>query len=257
MCYYIDMTSVPPESRSTGQPSSNYYHSSRSATYADFCNHLASFADDGYRDFIKKGIPTDRPIIGVRVPKIREIVKALPPESLEALISGVPISLEEVIARGFMIGRLDYERMLDLFNSQIAYITDWCTCDLFCSSLRPHIRRHLADFLDSKIDPLLVTGQEFPTRVGLVLLFSYVTPDYLALIYDRVTRLAAREEYYVKMAISWLLAECFIKFPDETLGYMLSSPLPKWTYNKTISKICDSYRVPDEIKDFLRTKRRK
>ena len=93
--------------------------------------------------------------------------------------------------------------------------------------------------------------------MGLVILkCAYVEPDYLSLIFDRVERLASKEEYYIRMAIAWLLAECFIKFPEETLSYLKVSKLPKWTFNKTISKICDSYRVDDEMKNLLRKMRK-
>ena len=84
----------------------------------------------------------------------------------------------------------------------------------------------------------------------------YVDFDYLAVIFGVVERLAEREEYYVRMAIAWLLAECFIKFPDETMSYLAVSHLPKWTYNKTISKICDSLRVDEGIKVILRGMRK-
>ena len=80
--------------------------------------------------------------------------------------------------------------------------------------------------------------------------------DYLFTIFDRVENLKDREEYYVKMAIAWLIAECFTKFPEETLGFLKSTKLPKWTFNKTISKICDSYRVDDEMKELLRRMRK-
>jgi 3-methyladenine DNA glycosylase AlkD len=59
------------------------------------------------------------------------------------------------------------------------------------------------------------------------------------------------------MAIAWLLAECFIKYPDETFGYLKQSNLEKWTFNKTLSKICDSCRVPSEAKQQIKLLRKK
>ncbi len=59
------------------------------------------------------------------------------------------------------------------------------------------------------------------------------------------------------MALAWLLAECFIKFPDETFSYLKSSNLDKWTFNKTISKISDSYRVDSELKKEVKKLRKK
>ena len=64
------------------------------------------------------------------------------------------------------------------------------------------------------------------------------------------------EEYYVKMAISWLLSICYIKYPSNTLNYLKSANLDKFTYNKTISKICDSKRIEKKEKEKLKLLRK-
>ena len=147
--------------------------------------------------------------------------------------------------------------MLEYFDSQIEYLDNWCTVDTFCAALRKVIKSHKADFLNQKVESLLTQKDEFAVRTGIVCLLDfYVNPDYLHLIFDRIESLKNREEYYIKMALAWLLAECFIKFPDETYGYLQCSKLEKWTFNKAISKICDSYRVDSEIKKELKKLRK-
>lgn len=226
-------------------------------SYREFRTALANESDDKYRGFTMKGVPSERPFIGVRIPKIREIVTRVPIEKVADFIEEEPIAIEEVLARGMLISRLSYEKMLDWFDSQIRYIDNWCCCDIFCTELRGLIKKHRQEFLELKIEPLLRDSSEFSTRVGLVLLKShYVDFDYLNLIFDKVEMLAKREEYYVRMAIAWLVAECFIKYPEDTFAYLKVSKLPKWTYNKTISKICDSYRVESEDKAVLRKMRK-
>ena len=39
-------------------------------------------------------------------------------------------------------------------------------------------------------------------------------------------------------------------------GLLTLSRLPRWTYNKAISKICDSYRVDKEMKGVVRGMRK-
>ncbi len=257
-------------------------------TYHDLRTALASRAEDPYRDFIMKGIPSDRPFLGVRIPLIREIVKQIPQDKLPEFLEVEPIAFEEVIARGMIICRLPYEEALNYFDSQIAHIDDWCACDTFCAefskpicklktnSFKPIrnlktgspkpspkaessklIRHHKTEFFETKVEKLLESGQEFPIRAGLVILkCTYIEPEYLAAIFDRVESLKDHEAYYVRMSIAWLLAECFIKFPSATTSYLAVSNLPSWTFNKTISKICDSYRVDDDTKTLLRKMRR-
>ena len=227
------------------------------AKYSDFRTKLASLADDEYREFSMKGIPTDRPFIGVRIPDVKKIIKAIPAEDIDDFIKVEPIALEEVLARGFLIARLPYEKMSAVFDSHIAFLDNWCTVDTFIASLRKTVKNHEADFLEQKVEPLLSSNNAFAVRAGLVsLLDFYVKEDYLHLIFDRIESLRNRDEYYVKMAIAWLLAECFIKFPDETFSYMKASGLPKWTFNKTISKVSDSYRVDEDAKKMLKLLRK-
>lgn len=228
-------------------------------TYAELRTELMRHADDRYREFVERGTPGEkRPFLGIRIPQLREIVRKIPRDSYEEILKVEPKVFEEVIVRGFLVARLPYAEMLKYFDSQVNYTDSWGTCDTFVAALRPVVKGHKAEFLDAKIEPLLADPREFAVRVGVVALLNfYVEFDYLALIFDRVDGLAEREEYYIRMALAWLVAECFIKFPEETLGYLRVSKLPKWTFNKAISKMCDSLRVEPEMKDYLRTLRRK
>ena len=235
--------------------------------YKELRRRLADCADDEYREFSMKGIPCERPFIGVRIPQIRRIVAEVPREKVEEILMAEPVAIEEVLARGMIISRLSYEEMTasrdelhggSWFDSQISYIDNWCTCDTFCSGVAKKIRKKRTEFFETKVDGLLSDKSgEFAVRVGLVLLKSaYIEPEWLNVIFDRVEGLAEREEYYIRMAIAWLAAECFIKYPEETLAYLKVSWLPKWTFNKAISMICDSYRVDEETKKMLRKMRK-
>jgi UDP-N-acetylmuramate--alanine ligase len=59
-------------------------------------------------------------------------------------------------------------------------------------------------------------------------------------------------EYYVMMAKAWLISICYIKYKDITLDYLKKTNIDKITYNKTISKICDSKRVSINDKIMLK-----
>lgn len=220
--------------------------------YQAFQTRLANLVDDGYRDFVIKGVPTDYPLLGVRVPHLREFAKEITENNQAAdFLSHEPQSFEELDIYGMVIAALPYEEMLTHLDTFVSLIDNWAICDNFVSSLKS-IPKHRANFLGT-IDKLL-PGPEFSARVALVCLKCYyITPDYLAVIFDRIVSVKDREEYYVQMAIAWLIAECFIKFPDETWDFLAAKILPKWTQNKAISKIRDSYRVDRELKSRLLT----
>ena len=225
-------------------------------SYAELREALAFYAEDDYREFIRRGIPSERPFIGVRIPRVRELVGRIPFEVLPEFLAVEPVTFEEVVARGAMVARFDFPEMMRWFDSQVAVTDDWCACDTFCGEIAHTVRKHREEFLES-LERLLADPREFAVRMGLVLLkCAYMDYDYLHLIFDRVEGVREREEYYIQMAVAWLLAECFIKFPEETLAFLRVSQLSAWTFNKTISKICDSRRVEAEVKEMLRGMRR-
>ena len=164
--------------------------------YDGFRKELAKYADDDYREFSMKGIPSDRPFVGVRIPVVREIVNCIAPEYYEEFLKVEPVAFEEVLARGFLICKLSYDEMLLWFDSQVSYIDDWASCDTFCSALRKLIHAHLDEFLELKVERLLDDSHEYAVRAGLVLLkCAYVDFGHLQVIFDKTDKLALREEY--------------------------------------------------------------
>ena len=60
------------------------------------------------------------------------------------------------------------------------------------------------------------------------------------------------EEYYVQMAIAWAISICLIKYFNETIEYLKTSKLDKFTYNKALQKGIESFRISEENKKILR-----
>ena len=207
--------------------------------------------DDEYRAFAIKGILTNYPFLGVRTPDLRLLAKEIIASgSGKEFLEKEPLSYEELTIQGFIIASLPYEEMKKRLPAYVVKIDNWCTTDLVVSSLKS-IKKNREDFL-GVIDKFIESPHEFTVRTALVCLKSYyITPDYLAVIFDRVVEVKDREEYYIKMAVAWLVSECFVKYPDETYGFLKSGLLPAWTQNKSISKIRDSYRVDQELKTEL------
>ena len=214
------------------------------------------YIEEDFREFTKRTIPCEREILGVCIPTIRKLAKAIPKEETPDYLVTNTASLEEVLMRGFLIARLPYEEMLDYFDSQIKLVDNWAAVDTFCASLRKSIKGHEADFL-KKVESLLDSNKEYVARTGIVCLLDfYVQADYLRAVFGSMEKLGDRQEYYVKMALAWLIAECYTKFPNETLEFIKSVKIDKWTLNKGVSKICDSYRVSGEMKAEAKKLRR-
>ena len=55
-------------------------------------------------------------------------------------------------------------------------------------------------------------------------------------------------DYYVQMAVAWLISVCFIKYKDKTINYIRNNELDDFTHNKSIQKIKESLRVSKDDK---------
>ena len=56
----------------------------------------------------------------------------------------------------------------------------------------------------------------------------------------------------MKMAVAWAISICLIKLYKETIGFLNTSKLDKFTYNKSLQKAIESYRITKEQKDERR-----
>jgi 3-methyladenine DNA glycosylase AlkD len=75
-------------------------------------------------------------------------------------------------------------------------------------------------------------------------------------IFDIISSIS-NENYYVKMACAWLISYCYINNPADTLAYLKGAKIDRFTYNKSLQKIIESYRVSDVDKETLKGLRNK
>ena len=205
-----------------------------------------------YQKFSEKIINTNYPIIGVRTPILKKLSKSI---SLDILEEDNEKYYEEVLVKLFIISNIkDREEYDKYFNKYIHKIDCWSLCDSFVTASK--IIKKDKEYYFEVVEKLLKDDYEFVVRIGLVILLNYyVEEKYLSNIFTLIDNIK-REEYYIKMAIAWLLSICYIKYPKETSNYLDKSKIDDFTYNKTISKICDSYRIDKNTKINIRKKRR-
>lgn len=220
---------------------------------------LRELADEKYREFHGKLIPgVDTVFYGVRVPALRKLAKELVKEDWRGFVEMTKES--EIYEMNMLCGmvtalaKCEFEEKLSYVRKFIPCINNWAVCDVVCGDLKDvkKNRERMFDF----IQPYLSSDREYDVRFAVVILMQYyVTEDHINTvlkIYDGIRH----EGYYVKMAVAWGLSVCFIKFRDETLRYLTSCNLDDFTYNKSIQKMIESYRVGKEDKEMLRSLKR-
>jgi len=157
---------------------------------------------------------------------------------------------EEVMIKGFVIaGFKDIQMLEKYFYSYLDLIDNWSINDSFCNSLK--IVNKNKDYFMNIIKDLVRSKEEYYIRVGLIILLNfYVEEEYLSQMFKILDEIKS-DLYYVNMAEAWLVCEIFTKYPKETLKHLENNKLNKFTINKIVSKIRESYRVSRELKDYV------
>ena len=219
--------------------------------YDEYVLYLKSISEEKVKEFNEKITFTKYEILGIRLPKLRSIAKEISKRSYSSFLKLCKSNYyEEVMIKLLVIANIkNLDELLLYFDQALDLIDNWALCDTFCNSLKI-INKNKEYFL-TKIDELMKSNKTYHLRVGLILLLCfYVEEEYLDLICKYLDSIKS-DEYYVNMAEAWLVCEIFVKYERVGLKYLEYNKLNKFTLNKSISKIRDSYRVNKEMKEYI------
>ena len=226
-------------------------------TYEEYINYLISIKEEKYKQFHSKLCFTKYEILGIRLPIIRKIVKQISKTNYEDFLKLTKSNYyEEVMIEGLVISNIKEEQLFNkYFNKYITKIDNWGICDSFCNSLNIVTKNPTKYFNLCK--ELSLSNEEFISRVGLIIILNYyVKEEYLQDIFNILDSITS-DKYYINMAQAWLMCELYIYYPQVTENYLKKNKLNKFTHNKAISKIRESYRISKEKKEYLNTLKRK
>ncbi|MDR0965355.1 MAG: DNA alkylation repair protein [Myxococcales bacterium] len=229
-------------------------------TRAELESQLKTLSDPTYQKFSASLIPGVRNLLGIRLPALRNLARALVKENGADAAADIltDTTFEELMLQGILIGQLDLdvpiEERLCRIATFVPKIDNWSVCDSFCCGLRWRARE--ADRVFDFLRPYLAHEHAFFVRFGVVMLLAHFIDE--AHIGETLERLSAvaHESYYVKMAVAWAVSVCFVKYPDLTLPLLLDGALDDVTHKKAIQKIIESRRVDAASKARLRTLKR-
>ena len=220
---------------------------------------LESMTETKYKEFSQSLIPGSRTILGVRIPALRTLARELAKGDWKNYLdNAVDDTFEEVNLQGFVIGyaKSDYETLLPYIKRYVAKINDWSLCDGFCATLKI-TKKYKAEFKEL-LKEYSSKDTEFDQRFVAIMLMNYYLEDEdidetLAML-DTLKH----DSYYRKMGVAWAVATAMAKQREKTLEYMQpgNNTLDDWTYNKSIQKMIESYRISDEDKVMLRAMKR-
>ena len=221
--------------------------------YKSFLEYLFSLKDEKYKEFHSSLVLNSKyEMIGIRVPIMKNIAKEISKASdIEKFLEYSHDNYyEEIMIQGLVISYIKDEKIFYMyFKNHIRKIDNWALCDTFCSAIKI-VEKYKDKYFDEAIK-MSLNSKEFIARIGLVIILGhFISAENLNIIYETLNKIKS-DKFYINMAEAWLVCELYIKFPDETKKFISNNNLNKFTQNKAISKIHDSYRINDAEKELL------
>lgn len=219
---------------------------------------LYDLAEEDYRKFSSSLIPGEEKILGVRLPHLRDLAKEIAKgEWQEYLNNAQDEYYEEIMLQGLVIGyaKASPEEILKYTERFVPKIGNWGICDSFCTGLK--LAKKHPELVWDFIQPYLRSGKEFEIRFAVIMMLAHFIDD------DHIDRVITsldgirHEGYYVRMGVAWAVSVCYVKYPEKTMAYLKNSKLDDFTYNKSLQKILESYRVDQDAKAIIRSMKRK
>lgn len=211
-------------------------------------------ADNDYKQFNQKIIPTNYDVLGIRMPALKQFAKELAahPDIDTYLENAEFPTYEHILLYGLVLSQLRKPTLETIFrhlDPLIPRFDNWAHVDTIISSLKI-FRKHPAEVLDHFL-PLKTDEGEFTKRTFAILLMDYfMTDNHIDIALKHLSEIP-QGQYYVDMAIAWALSYGLIKYYDRTLPLLEQQAFSKFVHNKAIQKARESYRISPEIKETL------
>ena len=149
-------------------------------------NELQKWANSSYKEFHQKLVPGLTTMMGVRMPRLREIAKTAAKGDWKEIWDQLREECyEELMIKGMLIGygKLSRREQTEYLKVFIPQINNWAICDCCCSTWK-FMKKDQAYWFDF-LYPYLFSNQEYQIRFGLVsLLAHFIGEEYLHLIFS-------------------------------------------------------------------------
>lgn len=223
--------------------------------YQDFLSYLDTLQDKKYQEFHSK-IIISKDLIGIKTNELKKIAKEIAKGDYQTFIKYNHSNLyEPIMIEGFLYSylKIPFQDLIEYLNNYLKKINNWAHVDLLVSSLKIFNKNQEEGFKYAK--KLIHSKNNWIKRCGIIIMLNYYLHDiYIDKTLEIVSKIKT-DDYYVKMAIAWLVSIAYIKYKEKTLIYLVNIE-DNFIYNKTLSKIIDSRRISNDEKNFIRTLKR-
>lgn len=220
-----------------------------------FNEYLQSLKNESRIDFTKKIYATNKECLAIKIPTLREIAKQIAKGNAQSFIDNLQHNfVEDDILVALLIEHLQN------FDLQKKYIKKLLNCadSWVCTDTLKIKNVNFNDML-CFCNELYKSSHNYLRRYSFVALLPFAKYEECVLrIFDLVLNASTEQDYYVCMAISWLLCEIMINFPNKTIEFLINYKMlyknknNEFIIKKTIYKCQDSFRIDKKLKKKLK-----
>ena len=187
---------------------------------------LIKISETKLKEFNEKLCPNnENKILGIRIPTLRKIAKEIIKSDWQRYLKesqehSKEQYMEERMVEGLAIAysKISLDEKLELIEKFVPKINNWAINDTFCSTIK--IKKEELEKMWQFILPYLKSENEFEVRFAVIMmLHNFIIDDY----------------------------------NDKLMKYLNGkNNLDKFTFNKTLQKMIESYRISIEQKEMLK-----
>ena len=218
---------------------------------------LLEISDSEYATFQSKLTPGISPdlFLGVRVPVLRKFAKEfIKSEDAIPFLNDLPHKYyDENMLHALLISEMkDFDKITTYLDKFLPYVDNWAVCDIMSPKALKKNKEKLIEYIKIWIK----SKETYTSRFGIEMLMSFYLDSDFKESYLSLVSAVRSKEYYLNMMIAWFFATALTKQWDASISFITNNALDTWTHNKTIQKCCESYRISDERKAFLKSLKR-
>lgn len=204
---------------------------------------LERHADPANEAFSGALIPDHMPMLGVRLPVLRNMARELARGGCDYLDCGDKTLFEERMLEGMILGYapIGYAEWESRMRGFVTRIADWSVNDSTAATQKI-VAKH-RDEAWGFLAECVASEAEFTVRFGIVMLMDwYLTDEWIDRVLDTVTAIGS-QAFYVRTAVAWCLATALAKFPEGTFAAIARRKPDALTQKILLRKARESRRV--------------
>lgn len=214
-------------------------------TYEDVVRELNANADEKYKDFIAKLVPTIEKdtIIGVRMGDLRRLAREIRKEAnLDIFNEAKFYYREEKLLYALCLFKMSesFDKAMEALDEFLPHIDSWEVTDLVAGEII--IKEAQREEAFQKALSYVHSSDEYTIRLGLVIMNKkYNDEAHIEKILD-VLKSISLDTYYVNMAAAWLLCELYFTDKAKVDEFLSSEAINEEIKKMTRQKIRESLK---------------